>query len=314
VRNVETVRRIARRSVRRRPSARTRRACAIALVLVAVTVSVVVPVLTIPRLPEFSPWPVAAGLLPWIVGKYVLCPLRWHAISESGRSRRWHLASYAESELFGLLTPGHVGADAWRVRRLKGTGMPVASAAAEVALDRLIGAVGLVAFVGFAASALPVSMALTALGVASAALAVVFAVRRVRPDWIPRRPLPPPRRLAHGLVLSMAYQASIVALLLGTLEATGHGVSPIAAVGAFGASQLAGAVPGPQGASPRDGALVVALMALGVPWSAALSAVTLKAMLAWAPGILLGGGCLLLARRYGRAGSGAGSAGTPAVA
>jgi hypothetical protein len=74
-------------------------------------------------------------------------------------------------------------------------------------------------------------------------------------------------------------------------------------------------VPGPQGASPRDGALVVALMALGVPWSAALSAVTLKAMLAWAPGILLGGGCLLLARRYG-AGPGAatGSGGAPAVA
>ena len=280
----------------------------------AVTVSVVVPVLTIPRLPQFSPWPVAAGLVPWIVGKYVLCPLRWHAISESGRPRRWHLASYAESELLGLLTPGHIGADAWRVRRLKGSGMPVASAAAEVALDRLIGAVGLVAFVGCAASALPVSMALTALGLAAAALAAVFAVRRVRPDWIPRRPLPPPRRLAHGLVLSIAYQASIVALLLGTLEATGHGVSPFEAVSAFGASQLAGAVPGPQGASPRDGALVVALMALGVPWSAALSAVTLKAMLAWAPGILLGGGCLLLARRYGGTGTRAGAAGAPAVA
>jgi hypothetical protein len=281
--------------------------------VVAVTVSVVVPVLTIPRLPEFSPWPVVAGLAPWIVGKYVLCPLRWHSISESGRTRRWHLASYAESELFGLLTPGHIGADAWRVRRLKGTGMPVASAAAEVALDRLIGAVGLVAFVGFAASTLPMTMALTALGVAAAALGGVFAVRRVRPDWIPRRPLPPMRRVAHGLVLSVAYQATIVALLLGTLEATGHGVSPFAAVGAFGASQLAGAVPGPQGASPRDGALVVALMALGVPWSAALSAVTLKAMLAWAPGILLGGGCLLLARRYGT-GTGTGSAAAPAAA
>jgi hypothetical protein len=295
------------------PSAGTRRACTVVMVTVAVAISLVVPVLTIPRLPQFSPWPVVAGLVPWIVGKYVLCPLRWHAISESGCSRRWHLAKYAESELLGLLTPGHVGADAWRVRRLKGTGMPVASAAAEVALDRLIGAVGLVAFVGCAASTLPVSMALTALGLAVAGLAVVFAVRRVRPDWIPRRPLPPLRRLVHGLVLSVAYQATIIALLLGTLEATGHGVSPFAALGAFGASQLAAAVPGPQGASPRDGALVVALMALGVPWSAALSAVTLKALLAWAPGILLGGGCLLLARRYGRAG-GRPDAAPPALA
>ena len=143
-------------------------------------------------------------------------------------------------------------------------------------------------------------MALTAFGLAAAGLAVVLAVRRVRPQWIPRRPLPPFRRLVHGLVLSVLYQVTIVALLVGTLEATGHGVSPLEALGALGASQLAGAVPGPQGASPRDGALVVALMALGVPWVAALGAVTLKAMLAWAPGILLGGGCLLLARRYRR--------------
>jgi hypothetical protein len=298
-------------SSRRKPPAGTRRACAVAVVAVTVAVSMVVSLLTIPRLPQFSPWPVIAGLVPWMIGKYVLCPLRWHAISESGRSRRWHLASYAEAELLGLLTPGHVGADAWRVRRLRGAGMPVGSAAAEVALDRLIGAVGLIAFVGCAASTLPLSMAFTALGLAAAGLATVLTVRLLRPEWIPRRPLPSPRRLLHGLVLSVAYQATIVALLLGTLEATGHGVPPLAALGAFGASQLAGAVPGPQGASPRDGALVIALMALGVPWSAALSAVTLKAMLAWAPGILLGGACLLVARRYGRPEPGAGAA--PAV-
>ena len=33
-------------------------------------------------------------------------------------SRRWHLRAYAESELLGLLTPGHVGADVWRMHRL----------------------------------------------------------------------------------------------------------------------------------------------------------------------------------------------------
>jgi glycosyltransferase 2 family protein len=98
---------------------------------------------------------------------------------------------------------------------------------------------------------------------------------------------------------------SIVALLLGTVAATGHTLSPLALLAAFGASQLAGAVPGPHGASPRDGALVVALMALGLPWQAALGAVSLKAALAWLPALLLGGVSLLAARRAGHAMSGA---------
>jgi hypothetical protein len=171
------------------------------------------------------------------------------------------------------------------------------SAAAEVALDRFVGAVGLTVFVGFAATALPLRMVLSALGLAAGVLATLLAVRRVRPSWFPRRNLPRPRILAHGLVLSIAYQASIVVLLLGTLAATGHSAPPLAVLGAFGASQLAGAVPGPNGASPRDAALVVSLAALGVPWQAALGAVSLKALLAWVPALLLGGGVLLAARR-----------------
>lgn len=75
-------------------------------------VAVAVPVLTLPSLPRLSWMPVVLGLAPWIIGKYLLCPLRWHALSESGRSRRWHIRAYAEAELCGLLTPGHVGADA----------------------------------------------------------------------------------------------------------------------------------------------------------------------------------------------------------
>ncbi|MCW2616218.1 MAG: hypothetical protein JWN08_3212, partial [Frankiales bacterium] len=52
------------------------------------------------------------------------------------------------------------------------------------------------------------------------------------------------------------------------------------------------------GASPRDGALVVALAGLGLPWTAALGAVALKAALAWLPALLLGGVSLLAARRW----------------
>ena len=80
------------------------------------------------------------------------------------------------------------------------------------------------------------------------------------------------------------------------LAATGHEVSPLALLGAFGASQLAGAVPGPNGASPRDAALVVALAALGVPWVAAAAAVTLKALVAWLPALALGGVSLVATR------------------
>jgi hypothetical protein len=264
-----------------------------------VLVAIAVPLATLPSVPRISPWPALAGLLPWTVGKYVLCPLRWHGLSESGRSRRWHLASYAESELLGLLTPGHVGADLWRIRRLHGIGMARGSAAAEVTLDRLVGAVGLAAFVGLAGTAMPVRQVAVAAGVGAVLLVGVLLVRRVRPQWMPPRRWPTPGRLVRGLLLSVGYQASIILLLVGTLLATGHAASPVALLGAFGASQLAGVLPGPNGASPRDAALVLALVGVGVPWASALGAVALKALLAWVPALLLGGGCLLLARRHG---------------
>ena len=259
-------------------------------------VAVAVPVLTLPALPDLAWWPALLGLAPWVVGKYVLCPLRWHALSASGRSRGWHVRAYAESELCGLLTPGHVGADAWRVRRLTGAGMSTPDAVAEAGLDRLVGALGLAVFVGVSATALPLRMLLTALGLAAMAVVVAVVVGRRRPDLVPRRPLPRGRALVLGIALSVGYQLSICLLLLGTVMATGHTLGPLALLGAFGASQLAGAVPGPHGASPRDGALVVALAGLGLPWQAAIGAVALKAVLAWLPALLLGGVSLLLAR------------------
>jgi hypothetical protein len=275
-------------------SVQRHRAAALRTLLVAVAVAV--PLVTLPSLPELAWWPALLGLLPWVVGKYLLCPLRWHALSASGRSRGWHVRAYAESELCGLLTPGHVGADAWRVRRLTRAGMSTPDAVAEAGLDRLVGALGLAAFVAVSATALPVRMLLTALGVAAVAVVLAVGVGRRRPDLVPRRSLPRGQALVLGIVLSVGYQLSICLLLLGTVVATGHTLSPLALLGAFGASQLAGAVPGPHGASPRDGALVVALAGLGLPWQAAIGAVALKATLAWLPALLLGGVSLLLAR------------------
>ena len=282
------------------PGALRRAAHSRVLRVVAVVVAVAVPVATLPSLPRFSPWPILFGVLPWIVGKYLLCPLRWHALSESGQTRRWHLRAYAESELMGLLTPGHIGADLWRVRRLHRTGMPTPSAAAEVGIDRLVGSIGLSLFVVFAGATMPTRMLVTAVGIAVAVVAVALVVRRVRPELIPKRQLPHPKHIAHGVLLSAAYQLTIGALLFGSINATGHSVSPLALLGAFGACQVAGAVPGPHGASARDGAFVVALVALGVPWRAAMAAVTLMASIAWVPAITLGGGSLLAARRSSR--------------
>jgi hypothetical protein len=268
----------------------------IALVL-GIAVSVVVPAITLPHLPQVTLWPVLLGLAPWVVGKYVLCPLRWRVLTGAGLSRRWHLRAYAESELLGLLTPGHVGADVWRIHRLTRSGLGRGDALMSVGTDRFVGAIGLAMFVGFAGAALPARMLLVALGVGVAVVLAALMVRRFRPDLLPSAPLPRPRQLVHALLLSTGYQLTIAGLLLGTVAATGHAISPLAVLGAFGASQLAGAVPGPNGASPRDAALVVALVALGLPWGAAAGAVALKAAVAWVPALALGGSSLVLARR-----------------
>jgi glycosyltransferase 2 family protein len=272
-----------------------------AFLVLGVVLAVAVPAITLSHLPSVSPWPVVLGLLPWIVGKYVLCPLRWRALTNARLGRWWHLRAYAESELLGLFTPGHVGADLWRIRRLTHAEVARGDALASVAIDRTVGALGLSVFVVFAGWALPLPMLLTALGFGVVLVVVLLTVRRGWPHLLPAGPLPPPRRLVQGLALSAAYQASIALLLLGTLGATGYTLSPLELLGAFGASQVAGAVPGPSGASPRDGALVVALVGLGIPWTAAAAAVTLKAALAWLPALALGGASLVATRRLLRA-------------
>jgi uncharacterized membrane protein YbhN (UPF0104 family) len=273
------------------------------VLVLGVIVTLAVPVLTLPSLPQVAMWPVLLGLVPWIVGKYVLCPLRWRALTEGDLGRWWHMRAYAESELLGLLTPGHVGADLWRLRRLTRTGLDRGAAVVSVGMDRVVGAIGLAVFVGFAGASLPVHLLLPALALLVVGGAALLLVRKVRPQWLPERPhLPAPRKLALGLLLSAGYQLSIAALLLGTIAATGHGLDPLSVLGAFGASQLAGAVPGPNGASPRDAALVVALAALGIPLVAAVAAVALKAAIAWLPALTLGGASLFMTRRSHRAG------------
>ena len=262
----------------------------------AVTLAVVVSLWSVDRVPHTSWQLTLLGLIPWVIGKYMLCPLRWHALSVSGRSRRWHLRVYAESELLGLVSPAHLGADLWRMHKLQRVGLARPAALAEVGLDRLVGAIGLTVFVVIAGAALPTNLLLATLGLTAAALLVALAIHRLRPGLFAGRPLPRPRVLVKGVLLSMAYQLTIMGLLLGNLAAMGQHVSPLALLGVFGASQVAGILPGVHGAGPREGALVVGIASLGVTWPAALGAVALAALLAWLPALVLGGVSLLQQR------------------
>lgn len=271
------------------------------LLALGFVIAVAVPVATLPRVPSVNPWPLVAGLVPWIFGKYVLCPLRWQAITAAvpgaPRGSRWYLRAFAESELLGLLTPGHIGSDLWRVKRLAQSGVARGDAVLNVGIDCFAGGIGGAVFVAFAARSLPGMLPLVAAGIGLVAVLGALLLRRLRPGLLPSGPMPPPRTIAVAILLSAAYQVTIAGLLLGTIVATGHTLSPFAILGAFGASQLAGIIPGVNGASPRDGALIIALVALGVPLVAAAAAVTLRATLAWLPALALGGVSLWLLRR-----------------
>ena len=281
-------------TARNRVSAKTR--AARWLMAGGVLVAVVVSVWSMHRVPHASWQPALLGLVPWVVGKYLLCPLRWHALSCSGRNRRWHLRVYAESELLGLVSPGHLGADLWRMHLLQRTGMNRPSALAEVALDRLIGALGLTVFVIASGAALPIRVVAAAVGLTAGVLIVLRVVRRFRPGIFAGRPMPPLPVVLRGVAISIAYQLTIMGMLIGTVAAMGEVVHPLALLGVFGASQVAGILPGINGASPREGALVVGLASVGVTWQAALGAVALTALLAWIPALLIGGAAFLVRR------------------
>jgi hypothetical protein len=266
------------------------------LMATGVLVAFVVSVWSMRRVPHASWQPALLGLAPWVVGKYLLCPLRWHALSCSGRNRRWHLRVYAESELLGLVSPGHLGADLWRMHLLQRTGMNRPSALAEVALDRLIGALGLTVFVIASGAALPIRVVAAAVGLTAGVLIVLRVVRKFRPGMFAGRPMPPLPVVLRGVAISIAYQLTIMGMLIGTVAAMGEVVHPLALLGVFGASQVAGILPGINGASPREGALVVGLASVGVTWQAALGAVALTALLAWIPALLIGGVAFLVRR------------------
>jgi glycosyltransferase 2 family protein len=259
--------------------------------------SLAVATVSLTQVPRADPRPALVGIAVFAFGKYVLCPLRWHALSASGRNRRWHLRVYAESELLGILSPAHAGADLWRIRQLThGASLGRSAAVADVALDRLVGAVGLTLFAALGGAALPREVLVLAVGGALTVLLAALAVRSRLTGVLGGRPLPPPRRLLHGVLLSMAYQGCVIGLIFAMVVAVGAAVSPLQLLAVFGASQIAGVVPGVHGAGPREGALVAGLVALGLPLAAAVGAISLSTVSRWLPALLLGGTALLLRR------------------
>jgi hypothetical protein len=231
-----------------------------------------------------------------VIGKYVLCPLRWHALSQSGKTRRWHMRAYAESELLGLATPSHAGADLWRIHRLQAVGMRRACSVAEVGLDRLVGAIGLTIFVVVSGASLPPQLLVAALAIAAVVAVGGFVLAKARPDLLPRRAMPPRRALVRGVLLSMTYQLTIMAMLIGVVHASASRSTRWRSSGVFGACPGRRDHPGRPRRQPTRGRLVVGLATLGLPWGAALGAVALLGTARLGPAILLGGGSMVARR------------------
>lgn len=261
---------------------------------VALVLVVAVAAFSFEHVPSIDVGPVLYGLVPWTLGTYLLCPLRWHSISGSGRGRRWHLRVYAESELLGLLTPAHSGADLWRVRRLRDTGLVRRAAVAEVGIDRGLAGAGLLAFTALSGGGLPPEVLGPVVGVL-AVVAGAFVVRRRR-GRTGARPLPAPRTLLAGVALSLGYQVAMFGLVVGCSRAVGLGVGLLTLLGAFGAAQVASLLPGMHGCSAREGAFIAGLVASGTSLSGAVGLVSVITVAAWVPALALGGGSLLLRR------------------
>ena len=254
------------------------------------------------RMPHMRVEPALVGLACWTVGNYLICPLRWQSVSTRGRSLAWYARVFAEGELLGMLTPQHAGADLWRIRQLMHAGSDKGAAVVEVAADRLSGGVMIVILGAIAGMTVPAKWWPIAGGVVALVAAAVWLTRRL---WRPRlQGVQRPRGWAfvRSAAISALYQLGYLGFILGLVAAVGHQVDPLGTMSVLGLSQAAAMLPGIHGAGPKEGAMAGGLMALGLPLTAAVSAVALGAALTWVPAIVVGGGGLAvrgLRRRRG---------------
>jgi len=253
---------------------------------------VVAAVVTWMKLPHMELEPALVGLACWTVGNYLICPLRWQSVSTRGRSLAWYARIFAEGELLGMLTPQHAGADLWRIKQLVSAGSDKGAAIVEIAADRLAGGVMIVTIGLIAGMSVPAKW----WPLAGAALALVAAaVWFTRKLWHPRVAhvqRPKGWAFVRSAAISALYQLGYLGFILGLVGAVGHHVDPMGTMSVLGLSQAAAMLPGIHGAGPKEGAMAGGLVALGLPFTAAVSAVALGAALAWIPAVLVGGGGL----------------------
>jgi hypothetical protein len=249
-------------------------------------------VVTWMRLPHMKLEPALVGLACWTVGNYLICPLRWQSVSTRGRSLAWYTRIFAEGELLGMLTPQHAGADLWRIKQLITAGSDKGAAVVEIAADRLAGGVMIVAIGLIAGMSVPAKW----WPVAGAAFAIVAAaVWFTRRFWHPRVAhvqRPKGWAFVRSAAISALYQLGYLGFILGLVDAVGHHVDPMGTMSVLGLSQAAAMLPGIHGAGPKEGAMAGGLVALGLPFTAAVSAVALGAALTWIPAVVVGGGGL----------------------
>jgi len=251
---------------------------------------VIAAVATWSHLPHMQMEPALVGLACWTVGNYLICPLRWQSVSTRGRSLAWYARIYAEGELLGMLTPQHAGADLWRIRQLMHAGADKSGAVVEVAADRLAGGVMILALGLLAGMTVPARWwPIAGVAVSVVALAV-WATRRLWRPRVAEVQRPKGWAFARSAAISALYQLGYLGFVLGLVGAVGHHVDPLGTASVLGLSQAASLLPGVHGAGPKEGAMTGGLVALGLPLTAALSAVALGAALAWVPAIVVGGG------------------------
>lgn len=270
-----------------------------AALLLGVPATLVLPLVTLPDLPHVDLLPAMAGLAVWTVGQYLFCAVRWQTLAGGRQSWWWHARVNAESEIFGLVTPGRVGGDVWRVRRLTRASASATDATASVAAERVMAACAVAVLTAVVGTRLPLPT-LVPLGAVLLLAALALGITaRLRPGTVRVPTLPRPPALVAALVLGVAHELTVVAGVYGAVLATGYHPPFLAVLTAFFVSQPAGVVPGIHGASPRDVALVAALAGLGMPVVAATGAVALRGLLLWLPAVALGGASLWAHRSGG---------------
>ncbi len=228
---------------------------------------------------------------------------------------------YYAGQALGTVTPGNLGADAYRVAADPGGGARLAQRAAPIVVQRLtsVVALGILGVAGAAHLAAPVAMPIVAVGAAvagSAAATVGLAAWTRRTRGGGAGDAAPGRRfrsaLVDGMGLGLAFHALALGLGLLLVVAVDPGTGRWPEVlAALAVARLALAVPlAPHGIGIQEGALALVFVQLGLPVQTAIAAALLNRLATIATALL---GVAVLVDRPGPRRSAGTSEPTPPV-